>query len=153
MLRHGPLFALLLLTSACTSNATHFYPLAPGEHERDPVHARALIVILDDRAPPCEHRDVGTIVYDWARDGVFTSAQRALDGVVEEAAQLGASGIYRVEYSAGAVIGQGFAFGNATSTGNSAFGSTASMTASGQEMGARAIAFVCSMPSETAATG
>lgn len=100
-------------------------------------------MILDEAEPPCTHTDLGAIVYDRTRDGVFTSAERALDGVVELAADMGASGIHRVTYNAGAVVSQGSALGTAQQIGTTTVGTSMGFAASGQEVGVSAVAVVC----------
>jgi hypothetical protein len=134
----------LVPTAACSGKATSFYPLTPdAAAERPEVDAERLIVIFDEREPPCAHTDLGTIVYDWARDGVFTSSERALEGTVARAAKMGATGIHHITYNEGAVVSQGSAMGTAQKIGETTVGTSFGFAASGREVGVSAVAFVC----------
>ena len=95
---------------------------------RPSTKAELVEVLMENgQKPTCAYDEMGTIVYDWAGDGVFTTAERALEGIREKAADIGASGIYKLESTTGATVGQAM------------FGTVAV----GSEVGLKAVAFAC----------
>src|SRR5690349_5020065 len=89
---------VVVLPCAAGCNPSTFYPRrAFMNAERPSIDPESVEVLTEkDQAPTCAYEEMGTIVYDWARDGVFTTADRALKGVREKAADIGASGIYKL---------------------------------------------------------
>jgi hypothetical protein len=136
---------LLSLVCACAhssgpnlSSAQRGYPMNGYTFGSLPPRAPEQVeVLFGGSAPACPHTEIATVVYDSMKDGKMTSETVALDGLREQAAHLGATGIYKVELIAGATVGHGFA------------GSGLFMGAAGQETGARAVAFVCPLIADT----
>lgn len=128
--------ATLLMLSACTSAAVRFYP-QPGVNpeSRQLASEESVVVLLGRDVPNCDLTELGTLSYDWARDGIFTSETVVIDGLREYAAELGATGIYKVEITGGGVAGTGSMV--ATGTGGVGF------FGAGQEVGGKAVAYVC----------
>lgn len=127
-----PLLACAHASGPRFSPAQHFYPLngfVPGSIP--PRAPEQVEVLFGEAVPRCLRTEIATLVYDSMRDGKMTSETVALDGLREQAAHLGATGIYRVELVHGATMGSGFG------------GSGLFMAAAAQETGARAVAFVC----------
>ena len=103
----GLVFVLSLLTalmSGCAGRAIRFYPsadFAAGSlPEREPEQVR---VVLEGQPPACEVRELGTIQYDPAADGILTSRNMVMDGLRERAAEIGAEGIYQIEVGTAAL--------------------------------------------------
>jgi hypothetical protein len=86
---------------------------------------------------------MGVIVYDSAKDGAFTSEEVALQGIRERAADLGASGVYKLERMEGAVVGMAQSVGQATTVGSTTTGMVTGFSAAGKEVGLRAVAYLC----------
>jgi hypothetical protein len=94
------ILVLMVAITACRSAAISFYPTQdyvryPAERTRD------VLVLMGAERPRCPFVEIGTIDYDWARDGIATGSKVALAGIRREAAKRGASGIYKVEYIRG----------------------------------------------------
>jgi hypothetical protein len=122
----------LALMAGCTGFATKFYSANDFHEGALPERTTSEIqVILGDQMPKCQYTEIGTIIYDWARDGIFTSQSVALDGTIAKAAHLGASGIYKIRTSTGATVGM--------VSGSGSF----AVASAGSEVGIEAVAFVC----------
>lgn len=124
---------VITLLIGCTGCATKFYPTRDFREGAFPEKTPAeILVLFDDDTPTClNHREIGTIIYDWARDGIFTSESVALEGIVKKAASLGATGIYKLRRSEGGIVGM------ATGTEGVA------VAAAAQEVGMQGVAFMC----------
>ena len=92
----------LVFLCGCATAAITFYPAQEyAETDAEPVYAEDVHVIMDDSEPTCDYYEIGTFIYDWARDGIMTSARMSIDGIREAASDKGASGIYKIEYMTG----------------------------------------------------
>src|SRR5262245_31325321 len=118
-----------LLASGCIATATSFYPVAGfQEGSLPPREPNQVTVHLDGSIPTCRFRELGTILYDWARDGIFTSESVALSGAQAMAARLGATGIYKLQFTGGAAVGVGSSLGTGIAQGS---GNVVTATATG----------------------
>jgi len=90
--------------TGCARGAITFYPpQVIVASDADPVRPEEVIVILDDATPECDFFEIGSFSYDWARDGVLTSAQMCINSIRKAAARKGADGIYKIEYTPGSM--------------------------------------------------
>lgn len=139
MNNHRRYIVVFLCVVGC--NASTYYPRREFMNLSKPSTEPELVEVLmeEGQTPSCPYNDMGTIVYDWARDGVFTTEHRALEGIREKAAEIGASGIYKLQSTTGAIVGQGVG----TAVGPTAYG----VVSVGSEVGLKAVAYTCISPS------
>ena len=130
-----------LIMSCATQSAATFYPnqnlskeglgFLKSETLRDidSVH-----VLLEGEIPKCKYVIIGTILYDWTKDGVVTSKTTAIEGARQKAATIGASGIYQLIFEPSRISSSG-----SVSVG----GVVGSSSVSVDEFGLKATAYFC----------
>ncbi|MFO1505935.1 MAG: hypothetical protein U1F23_02460 [Lysobacterales bacterium] len=127
----------LLILGACTSAALRYYPRPDVRSDSHaPTSEQSIVVLLGQDVPNCEYQELGTLTYDWARDGIPTTENTVIDAFRGYAAQLGATGIYKVQLTNGGVVG----LGSVAATGSGGVG----FFSAGHEVGGTAVAYVCS---------
>lgn len=129
-----------------------------------PADVMNVEVLFGEETPTCEYQEIATILYDWAKDGAFTSQSMVYDGLRRAAANIGAHGLYKVEISNGAHLSMGVGMGNTSTTGDATIsgstirGSSDSLSTafglgtSAREVGGIAVAYICTSEQQQTAT-
>lgn len=89
-------FAFFVMALASCATPQSYYPKAGfvvGSIPPNEVHR--VQVYLKEDAPRCNVREIATLRYDGLSDGVFTSQDAAIASIRQQAADLGAHGVYR----------------------------------------------------------